>query len=99
MEKGSLIPCIVYPIQTFHSKVYVCLCSGAARILRRSGRVNKLVAHNRNHELDVHGSVHHTTDLIEMTNKMQLCRTVYYSIIPWLLNMIRAILSLIIRSF
>jgi len=34
-----------------------------------------------------------------MANKMQLCRTVYYSIVPWLLNMFRAILSLIIRSF
>jgi len=49
--------------------------------------------------IDVHGSVHHNTNLIEMTNKMQLCRTIYYSIVPWLLNMFRAILSLIIRSF
>jgi len=32
--------------------------------------------------LDVHGSVHHNTDLIEMTNNMQLCRTIYYSIVP-----------------
>ena len=32
--------------------------------------------------LDVHGSVHHNTNLIEMTNKMQLCRTIYYSIVP-----------------
>jgi len=30
---------------------------------------------------------------------MQPCRTIYYSIVPWLLNMFRAILSLIIRSF
>jgi hypothetical protein len=30
-----------------------------------------------------------------MTNKMQLCSIIYYSIIPWLLNMFRAILSLI----
>ena len=37
--------------------------------------------------------------LIEMTNKMQLSRTIYYSIVPWPLNMFRAILSLIIRSF
>jgi hypothetical protein len=29
----------------------------------------------------VHGSVHHNTTLIEMTNKMQLCRTIYYSIV------------------
>jgi hypothetical protein len=48
---------------------------------------------------DVHGSVHHNTNLIEITNKIQLCRTIYYSIFPWLLNMFRAILSLIIRSF
>jgi len=48
---------------------------------------------------DVHGSVHHNTNLIEMTNKMRLCRTIYYSIVPWMLNMFRAILSLIIRSF
>jgi len=39
------------------------------------------------------------TNLIEMTNKMQLCRTNYYSMVPWLLNMFRAILSLIIISF
>jgi hypothetical protein len=33
-----------------------------------------------------------------MTNEMQLCRTIYYSIVPWLFYMLRAILSLIIRS-
>ena len=33
-------------------------------------------------KLDVHGPVHHNTDLIEMTNKMQLCRTINYSIVP-----------------
>jgi len=32
-----------------------------------------------------------------MTNEMQLCRIIYYSIIPWLLYVFR-ILSLIIRS-
>jgi hypothetical protein len=31
---------------------------------------------------DVHGSVHHNTILIEMTNEMQLCRAIYYSIFP-----------------
>jgi len=40
-----------------------------------------------------------TLSFIQMTNKMQLCRTIYYSIVPWPLNMFRAILSLIIRSF
>jgi len=39
------------------------------------------------------------TFLIEMANKMQLCRAIYYSIVPWLLNMFRAMLYLIIRSF
>jgi len=29
---------------------------------------------------------------------MQLCRIIYYSIVPWLLYMFRAILSFIIRS-
>jgi len=43
--------------------------------------------------------VYHNTNLIEMANKMQLCRTIYYSIVPLLLNMFRALLSLIIRSF
>jgi hypothetical protein len=33
-------------------------------------------------QLDVHGSVHHDTYLTEMTNKMQLCRTIYHSIVP-----------------
>jgi hypothetical protein len=40
------------------------------------------VQHLTDHELDVHGSVHHNTNLIEMTNKMQLCRTIYYSTVP-----------------
>jgi len=31
--------------------------------------------------VDVHGFVHHNTNLIEMTNKMQLCREIYYSIV------------------
>jgi len=47
---------------------------------------------------DTHGSVHHNTILIKMTNKMQLCRIIHYSIVPWLLYMFRAIFSLIIRS-
>jgi len=34
-----------------------------------------------------------------MTKKMQLYRTIYYFIVPWLLKMFRAILSLTIRSF
>ena len=34
------------------------------------------------YKLDVHRSVHHNTDLMGMTNKMQLCRTIYYSIVP-----------------
>jgi hypothetical protein len=38
------------------------------------------------------------TNLTEMTNKMQLFRTIYYSTVRWLLNMFWAILSLIIRS-
>ena len=38
------------------------------------------------------------TSLIKMTNKMQLCRIIYYSLVPWLLYMFRAMLSLIIRS-
>jgi len=29
---------------------------------------------------DIHGSVHHNIILIQMTNKMQLCRIIYYSI-------------------
>ena len=31
---------------------------------------------------DVHGSVHHNTNLIEMTNKMHLRRTICNSIVP-----------------
>jgi hypothetical protein len=34
----------------------------------------------------------------KMTNEMQLCRIIDNSIVPWLLYMFRAILSLIIRS-
>ena len=36
--------------------------------------------------------------LIKMTNKMQLSRIIYYSIVPWLLYMFQVISSLIIRS-
>jgi len=38
-------------------------------------------------EFDIHGFVHQNTDLIKMTNKMQLCGMIYYSIVPWLLYM------------
>jgi hypothetical protein len=31
--------------------------------------------------LDVQRSVYHNTDLIEMTNRMQLCKKIYYSIV------------------
>ena len=50
------------------------------------------------HLLDIHGSVHYNTIFIKMTNTMQLCRIIYYSIVVWLLYMFRAILSLVIRS-
>jgi len=36
----------------------------------------------RSIKIDIHGSVHHNTHLIEMTNKMQLCRTIFYLIFP-----------------
>ena len=49
---------------------------------------------NPEEEFDIHGSVHHNTILIKMTNKMKLCRIIYYSIVPWLVYMFRAILSL-----
>jgi len=35
---------------------------------------------------------------IKMTNDMQLSGMIYYSIIPWMLYMFQAILSLIIRN-
>jgi hypothetical protein len=56
------------------------------------GEANNLVS------FDVHGSMHHNTILIKVTNKMQQCRIIYYSTVPWLLYMFRATLSLIIRS-
>jgi len=31
------------------------------------------------YKLDVPGSLHRKTNLIKMTNKMQLCKTIYYS--------------------
>ena len=36
---------------------------------------------------DIHDSVHHNTVLIKMPDKIQLCRIIYYSIVPWLLCM------------
>jgi len=53
---------------------------------------------NMTKELHIHGSMHYNTILIKMTNKMQLCKIIYYSIVPWLLYMFQAILSLIIKS-
>ena len=47
---------------------------------------------------DIHGFVHHNTILIKITTKIQLCRIIYYSIVPCLLCMFQAILSLIISS-
>ena len=49
-------------------------------------------------KLDIHGSVHHNIILIKMTTKMQQCRTIYYTIFPWVLYTFQAILSLIMRS-
>jgi len=49
-------------------------------------------------QLDIHGSVHHNTVFTKITNKMQLCRIIYYSTVPFLLYMFRAILSPITRS-
>jgi hypothetical protein len=31
-------------------------------------------------EIDIHGSVHYNTILTKMTNKLQLCRIIYYSL-------------------
>jgi len=45
-------------------------------------RISQVPCGGTTSQLDVHGSVHHNTNLIEMTNKMQLCRTIYYSIVP-----------------
>ena len=47
--------------------------------------------------LDVRGSVHHSINHTEITNKMQLCTRIYYSNVYQLLNMFR-VTPLIIRS-
>ena len=54
--------------------------------------------YNETFIFDIHGSVHHNTVFIKMTNKMQLCRIIYYCIVPWLLYMFGAILSFFSRS-
>jgi hypothetical protein len=50
--------------------------------------------------IDFQLSICHSSfiSLIKITNNMQLCSIIYYSIVPWLLYMFRAMLSLIIRS-
>jgi hypothetical protein len=45
---------------------------------RKKIKINKKI---RKNNIDVHGSTHYNTNLIEMTKKMQLCRTIYYSIV------------------
>ena len=64
-----------------------------------NGRDNKYMDQlKKKMVLDIHGSVHHNTVLYKWPNKMQLGRIIYYSIVPWLLYMFRAILLPIIRS-
>jgi hypothetical protein len=46
--------------------------------------------HERVLKFDVHGSVHHNINLIEITNKMRPFSTIYYSNVSYLLNMFRA---------
>jgi len=41
-------------------------------------------------KLDVHGSLHHNINLIEITNQMGPCIRIYYSDVSSLLNMFRA---------
>ena len=38
-------------------------------------------ANNTKSELDVHGSVRHNTNHIEITDKMQPCTRIYYSVV------------------
>jgi len=35
---------------------------------------------NTRKEVDIHVSVHHNTIFIKLTNKMQLCRIIYFSL-------------------
>jgi hypothetical protein len=69
-------------------------------MVQTPGRCENNVTSGRwtTHVFDIHGSVHHNKILIKMTNKMHLCRIIYYSIVPWLLYMLRVISSLIISS-
>jgi hypothetical protein len=48
--------------------------------------------------LDVHGSVHHSTNHIEITNKMQPCNRIYYSNVLLLAQYASSDTLLIIRS-
>ena len=47
--------------------------------LERSLSQCQLVHRESVREVDVHGSVHRNTNLIERTNKMQPCSRIYYS--------------------
>jgi len=40
---------------------------------------NGIGSNHEGHKRDVHGSVHRNINLIERTNKMQLCSRIYYS--------------------
>jgi len=59
-------------------------CNNYVPILRMSGAFSPFITiHGTQWDeftIDVHGSVHHSTYRIEITNKMQPCSGIYYSI-------------------
>jgi hypothetical protein len=50
------------------------------------------------YKLDVRGSVHHSTNRIEVTNKMQPCTRIYYSNVLLITEHVSSDTPLIIRS-
>jgi len=82
----SFVPPVSLPTKQRNDvKLWVTLEKASLRIVLVTLLATKYVFHmacESHLKLTDHGSVHHSTNLIEMTNEMQLCRTIYYSIVP-----------------
>jgi hypothetical protein len=73
--------CFLIFLEKFNPEHHSRWCKQHAREIMKSSKY------------DIHGSVHYNTILTKMTNKMQLCRIIYYSIVPWLLYMFWKIIA------
>ena len=91
MQDNLLFSCSL-TAQHCNVHLYIAMCTSTLQYTPLHCNVHRYIAMCTStlQCAPLHCNVHlywrEITVLIEMTNKMQLCRTIYYSIIPWLLN-------------